>query len=305
MRGIDLTRIESRPIKDRHAEYWFHLDCLGHVAEPAMGEALAALHRRCDRVRFLGSYPRAANGRASGAPGTPVIGPSDADGFAAAQQLAGAPARRDHGVRLVLARHGRTAGNVIKALDSRPPGMPLDEVGRAQAEDLARRLAAEPVAAVYASRATRAQQTAAPVAAAHDLSVVVIDGVQEADCGDLEGATDPASHERFQDVYEAWLSGEFDARLPGGESALDVRARFVAAVEAVAAARAGGRGQPRRRDPAGCRGAARRGRRDPLRPQRGRRGPHGRRRAGGRWSTGTAPSRSPGDVTGGAEVIGW
>lgn len=62
VRGIDLTRIESRPIKDRHAEYWFHLDCTGHVAEPAMGEALAALHRRCDSVRFLGSYPRAGNG---------------------------------------------------------------------------------------------------------------------------------------------------------------------------------------------------------------------------------------------------
>ena len=138
-------------------------------------------------------------------------------------------------MKLILARHGRTEGNVIKALDSRPPGMPLDEVGRAQAEDLARRLAVRPVAAVYASRATRAQQTAAPVAAAHDLSVVVIDGVQEADCGELEGATDPASHERFQDVYEAWLNEEFDARLPGGESALEVRARFVAAVEAVAA----------------------------------------------------------------------
>lgn len=138
-------------------------------------------------------------------------------------------------MRLILARHGRTEGNVIRALDSRPPGMPLDDVGRAQAEDLARRLAAQPVAAVYASRATRAQQTAAPVAAAHDLSVVVIDGVQEADCGELEGATDPASHERFQDVYEAWLNDEFDARLPGGESAFDVRARFVAAVEAVAA----------------------------------------------------------------------
>ena len=139
-------------------------------------------------------------------------------------------------MRLILARHGRTAGNVIRALDSRPPGMPLDDVGRAQAEDLARRLAAQPVAAVYASRATRAQQTAAPVAAAHDLSVVVIDGVQEADCGELEGTTDPASHERFQDVYEAWLNDEFDARLPGGESALEVRARFVAAVEAVAGA---------------------------------------------------------------------
>jgi prephenate dehydratase len=60
VRGIDLTRIESRPIKGRRNEYWFHLDCTGHVAQPAMGEALAALHRRCTEVRYLGSYPRAA-----------------------------------------------------------------------------------------------------------------------------------------------------------------------------------------------------------------------------------------------------
>jgi prephenate dehydratase len=88
VRGIDLTRIESRPIKDRHAEYWFHIDCTGHVAEPAMGEALAALHRRCDRVRFLGSYPRAGNGRpGAGGPsyaGVPLAA-ADAEVFAAAQ----------------------------------------------------------------------------------------------------------------------------------------------------------------------------------------------------------------------------
>ncbi|MBO0876525.1 MAG: prephenate dehydratase, partial [Pseudonocardia sp.] len=30
----------------------------GHVARPDMGEALAALHRRCLRVRYLGSYQR-------------------------------------------------------------------------------------------------------------------------------------------------------------------------------------------------------------------------------------------------------
>jgi prephenate dehydratase len=58
VRGIDLTRIESRPIKGLRDEYWFHLDCAGHVAQPAMGEALAALHRRCRRVRYLGSYAR-------------------------------------------------------------------------------------------------------------------------------------------------------------------------------------------------------------------------------------------------------
>jgi prephenate dehydratase len=89
VRGIDLTRIESRPIKSRHAEYWFHLDCTGHLADPAMGEALAALHRRCDEVRFLGSYPRAAasNGTApgAGAPAVPEHG-TDAAAFAAAQR---------------------------------------------------------------------------------------------------------------------------------------------------------------------------------------------------------------------------
>lgn len=94
VRGIDLTRIESRPIKDRHAEYWFHIDCTGHLAEPAMGEALAALHRRCDRVRFLGSYPRAGtgpgNGTAGGAAPAVPLGGADADEFAAAQEwLAG------------------------------------------------------------------------------------------------------------------------------------------------------------------------------------------------------------------------
>jgi len=87
VRGIDLTRIESRPIKERHAEYWFHLDCTGHVTEPAMGEALAALHRRCDRVRFLGSYPRAAaapNGTSSGTRPAP-LGDCAATAFEAAQ----------------------------------------------------------------------------------------------------------------------------------------------------------------------------------------------------------------------------
>lgn len=85
MRGVDLTRIESRPIKDRHAEYWFHLDCTGHVNEPAMGEALAALHRRCDRIRFLGSYPRAADGAGPPVAGTPAVavGTADGDTFAA------------------------------------------------------------------------------------------------------------------------------------------------------------------------------------------------------------------------------
>lgn len=90
VRGIDLTRIESRPVKDRHAEYWFHLDCSGHAAEPAMGEALAALFRRSDRLRFLGSYPRSDDAPAAppAGAGSPVVplGASGADDHAASQR---------------------------------------------------------------------------------------------------------------------------------------------------------------------------------------------------------------------------
>ena len=59
VRGISLTRIESRPRRERLGVYSFWLDCEGHAADRRVGEALAALHRICDDVRFLGSYARA------------------------------------------------------------------------------------------------------------------------------------------------------------------------------------------------------------------------------------------------------
>ena len=61
-RGISLTRIESRPTRERLGVYSFSLDCEGHVADRRMGDALAALHRLGADVRFLGSYPRADAG---------------------------------------------------------------------------------------------------------------------------------------------------------------------------------------------------------------------------------------------------
>ena len=134
-------------------------------------------------------------------------------------------------MRLVLARHGRTTANAARILDSRPPGAPLDEEGRAQAEQLAERLANHPIRSVHASRAIRTQQTAAPVAAAHGLAVEVVDGVHEVSIGELEGRSDEAAFEIFYEVYHAWWQGELDAHLPGGESALDLRARFLPVVE--------------------------------------------------------------------------
>jgi prephenate dehydratase len=57
-RGVNLTRIESRPTKGRIGQYCFSIDCEGHITDERVGDAIAALHRVCADVRYLGSYPR-------------------------------------------------------------------------------------------------------------------------------------------------------------------------------------------------------------------------------------------------------
>ena len=61
VRGIDLTRLESRPTGHGMGRYSFSIDLEGHVAQARVAEALVGLRRVCDDVRFLGSYPRADN----------------------------------------------------------------------------------------------------------------------------------------------------------------------------------------------------------------------------------------------------
>ena len=56
---VSITTIESRPVKDRAWDYLFFLDLLGHVEEPHVVRALAALRRRCLLLKVLGSYPAA------------------------------------------------------------------------------------------------------------------------------------------------------------------------------------------------------------------------------------------------------
>ena len=60
IRDIDLTRIESRPTRTGLGTYIFFLDCVGHIEDSAVAEALKALHRRCADVRYLGSWPTGA-----------------------------------------------------------------------------------------------------------------------------------------------------------------------------------------------------------------------------------------------------
>jgi prephenate dehydratase len=66
VRGIDLSRLESRPTKQQLGDYFFSLDCVGHIDDQDLGDTLIELRKICADVKFLGSYPRHDNASANG-----------------------------------------------------------------------------------------------------------------------------------------------------------------------------------------------------------------------------------------------
>jgi prephenate dehydratase len=58
-RGVNLTKIESRPLRGTLGHYRFFVDCAGGAHAPAVADAVAGLRAHCEEVRILGSYPAA------------------------------------------------------------------------------------------------------------------------------------------------------------------------------------------------------------------------------------------------------
>lgn len=83
-RGVNLSRIESRPIGDALGRYAFSIDADGHLADERVAATLIGLHRVCPTVLFLGSYPRA-----DAVASTVARGTSDAEFAAAYAWVAG------------------------------------------------------------------------------------------------------------------------------------------------------------------------------------------------------------------------
>jgi prephenate dehydratase len=70
VRGVNLTTIQSRPTGEGLGNYFFFIDCEGHIDDTRVGEVMVGLRRVCAEVRFLGSYPRSDGGRAHVRAGT-------------------------------------------------------------------------------------------------------------------------------------------------------------------------------------------------------------------------------------------
>ncbi|SDW96896.1 prephenate dehydratase [Arthrobacter sp. cf158] len=69
-RGVNLSRIESRPTGQYLGHYFFSIDADGHASDSRVADALAGLHRISPATRFLGSYARADKQPAVVAPHT-------------------------------------------------------------------------------------------------------------------------------------------------------------------------------------------------------------------------------------------
>jgi chorismate mutase/prephenate dehydratase len=59
--GVSMTRIESRPSKNRLWEYVFFIDVEGHQGDATVAQALAELKDKAPFLKVLGSYPVAVN----------------------------------------------------------------------------------------------------------------------------------------------------------------------------------------------------------------------------------------------------
>ena len=104
------------------------------------------------------------------------------------------------------------------------------ENGLAQAEALVEALAHERIDALYCSTLTRAQQTAAPLAASRALEAVIVDGIQEIAAGVEEMST---NWQPYVDMLNSWSPTNLDVGLEGGETARQFVTRFTNAVAAM------------------------------------------------------------------------
>lgn len=136
--------------------------------------------------------------------------------------------------RFILVRHGRTEWNRVERFRGRAD-VPLDAVGRSQAEATAVRVSTEwQPAAVYASPLSRALHTAQAIAIRLGTDALTEPRLIDIDYGEWQGLTPEEVRRRWPSELEAWYQTPQLARIPGGESLSDVRQRAMSAVTSLA-----------------------------------------------------------------------
>ena len=133
-----------------------------------------------------------------------------------------------------LARHGQTAYNLEGRFQGQLP-VPLDDVGRAQAQNLAERAAAHGFAALWCSPLLRARETADAVARRIGLEPREDARLMETDAGDWTDRSFADVQSEAPERFAAFAAGDPGFAFPGGESFAEQEVRVSAALEDVEA----------------------------------------------------------------------
>lgn len=140
---------------------------------------------------------------------------------------------------VLMARHGQTNDNLPPLRFQGFRDTPLNDTGRAQARELADKIAArsDPIAALWSSDLSRAHETAEIVGARIGLTPRLDSRLREANRGEWEGHLFPEIERSDPERYAAWMRGGASWRFPGGESLQEQQDRVMAALADIAAAR--------------------------------------------------------------------
>jgi broad specificity phosphatase PhoE len=131
-------------------------------------------------------------------------------------------------MRLYFVRHGESEANLLREFSNSGLKHPLTKRGLAQAQRVADSLAGLAVERVYSSPVLRAQQTAQILAEKLTAPLAITEALREWDVGIYEGTRDPEGWRLHQQVQEDWFyHSRLESKMPGGESFLEIRTRFV------------------------------------------------------------------------------
>ncbi len=129
-------------------------------------------------------------------------------------------------------RHGESEANLLNIVSNRGSVHGLTVRGQQQAAVLAEKLRRRGITRLYTSPLLRAVQTTEILAGVLDLPYVIAAALREYDCGIIEGKSDAANWDLYHALWRDWKEhGRWERRIEGGESYLDIKARFVPFVE--------------------------------------------------------------------------
>jgi probable phosphoglycerate mutase len=140
-------------------------------------------------------------------------------------------------MELYFVRHGESVANLSREFaNSRSSRQPLTPRGIKQAQRLADTLSSRRIARIYSSPLLRAAQTADILAQTLQAPVAVTQALREWSVGMLEGTSDERGWLLHRQVQEDWFAhGHLESKIPGGESFVEIRERFVPFIEALVA----------------------------------------------------------------------